>query len=338
MPQNKNSEWYFIDEHTIRYKLFQVVRDMGYEVIAPTKEEESFILKIIKDPNQIVFDYIRTLNNIKHFLYPNNQVLYSWRRNENEYQVVEEKVESRKLAFFAIHPCEANALDVLDKVLLDNPPDPYYKQRRENILVVVLDCTKSDEHCFCESVDSRIPREGTYDLWIVPIDKNFVVKAGSERGLKIIKLLNLVKSSEPQIRRFNTYIKLSDVLNTLERLYDDPIWTKESDKCLLCGACIASCPTCTCFDIIDSVAPTLDRGSRKRIWYPCIFRTFTMITGGKVIMREPHERFKHRYYHKLVFFKNRYGIYGCTGCGRCSAICPNDIKMIEIVKEVISNA
>ena len=51
--------------------------------------------------------------------------------------------------------CDANAIDILDKLYLDPEyPDPYYKAKRDATTIIGLNCEKEiDEYCFCGSMD-----------------------------------------------------------------------------------------------------------------------------------------------------------------------------------------
>lgn len=311
---------------------------MKYRVIAPTKQGKQVVFSFVDSPRKIVFDYIRAINSPKHFLLPNREVIIRWRYSDEGLLLEEPRVNER-IAFLGLHPCDANAIAILDKVMLEEPYDPYYSVRRRNSLIIVLDCIESDDYCFCESVDSRTPWEGAYDLWLVPIGEGYAITYGSSKGLEIIKQLELNRTEEPKIHKGINKRRMNKLdLEAFWKLYEHPVWSKLSDDCLLCGACMAACPTCTCFDVVDESDLDLSEGRRIRVWDSCIFRIFTMVAGGRVVRREPTDRFKHRYYHKFLYFKERYGVYGCTGCGRCALTCPRHIDPVKVIGEVLKNA
>jgi len=310
---------------------------MKYKIVAPIQQGNQVVFTFAETPRKITFDYIRAVNSPKHFLLPNRDIILKWKFQNSTIALEQPKIEE-KYAFIGLHPCDANAIAVLDKVMLEEPIDPYYHARRRNSLIIVVDCIESDDYCFCESVNARTPWEGVYDLWLVPLSEGYAITYGSDEGIKIIKQLGLSETTPPKIRRGINKRRMPSIdLKAFEKLYDHVVWSRLSDDCLLCGSCMAACPTCTCFDVVDEVNLDLSEGKRVRIWDSCIFRVFTMVAGGRVVRREPVDRFKHRYYHKFLYFKERYGIYGCTGCGRCVSSCPRHIDPINVITEVMKN-
>lgn len=334
--KRESYHWFLSKENDVLKKLFMILKNEGYRIVGPKRDDGALVLNYLNSVDEIELNYIRTLNSPKYFLIPNGECIFKWNKRDEELIIAEPDIKE-KIAFFCIHPCDANSLLVLDSILLEKPIDVYYSKRRENTVVIILDCVKSDEYCFCESVNMRTPLNGSGDLWIVPKDNKYYVKPLSEKGLKLIKELNLKKSHEPTIptsinkRKFDM-----KNLKLLKDLYDCEEWLKQSERCLLCGACMSVCPTCTCFDIMDVVEPSLTGGRRLRFWNSCIFRSFTIVAGGRVVRKEPVDRFKHRYYHKFSFIPDRYEIIGCTGCGRCVTQCHNRIHPLEVITNVLS--
>ncbi len=324
--------WFRYLGESISTDLFNILKSLGYEVIAPTKMGNNYVLRAVSSPDEIVTDFVRTTNTPKHFLYPNEVTLIRWFRSNGDVKV-EAPLEVKKQAFMFIKPCDANAIRVLDTILLDEPPDPIYSSLRGNSLVIVHDCLRSDELCFCESVNARVPY--VYDLWIVPTNGDVYIGVGSSKGQDIINKLKVEPITyQPKIRELGTNRIPKEMLRKLGELYESPKWREISEKCLLCGGCTSVCPSCTCFEVIDDVGTDLRSGSRVRIWTSCVLRSFTLVAGGRIIRKSRDERFKFRYYHKFVFSISRYGFYFCTGCGRCSAQCPVGMNVIEVIKDV----
>ncbi len=247
-----------------------------------------------------------------------------------------ERREDVKLAFFGIHPCDANAIRVMDLLLLEGPADPYYRHRRDNCLIAVLDCVRGDKYCFCEGLGARLPWKGSCDLWIVPQRSYFAIAPTSDKGRSVLERLSLERTDPPRLAHgISRNEPLERLVDILKDSYEAVQWKGLSSRCLLCGGCTAVCPTCICFDILDEISSNPFEGDRIRVWDSCIFRSFTVVAGGHVMRKEPVDRFKHRFYHKLVFIKERYGVYGCTGCGRCAQQCPSHIDPLEVVREVV---
>ncbi len=332
--QASNQTWYKVSESPFEV-LFKKALKLGFEIIAPsnTTDKETLLLPV-GSYEEVNLNFIRTRNTPKSYLLPNKEILL--RFDFRSMNLKEEVPIPKKLMFFGIHPCDANAIDVMDKVLLDPPEDPFYSTRRSSSAIVVIDCCRADEYCFCESVNSRVPR--VYDLWIVPVnDSELYISIGSPLGKSMVKELKLRRVEPPKVKRLN-YKLYSIAWEKLRDLYDSTLWERLSERCLLCGACLSACPTCTCFDLVDELSPNLNECIRMRVWDSCIFRTFTWLAGGKIVRRTPQERFKFRFFHKFLFIRERYGVFGCVGCGRCVSSCSSHIHPLDVLSEVLKHA
>ncbi len=89
-----------------------------------------------------------------------------------------------------------------------------------------------------------------------------------------------------------------------------------------------------CFDVQDEVEVDLTKGFRIQKWDSCMYKDFTLVAGGHVYRNTRLNRFKHRIYHKLVYFPQKFERYMCTGCGRCIRGCPTKIDWIGLVNEM----
>ena len=78
----------------------------------------------------------------------------------------------------------------------------------------------------------------------------------------------------------------------------------------------------------------LQKGERYREWSSCQLDSFTRVAGDHVFRNKREDRFKHRIYHQLVYFKERYGLNMCVGCGRCIKLCPTTIDFVDIINKM----
>ena len=112
-----------------------------------------------------------------------------------------------------------------------------------------------------------------------------------------------------------------------------PIWKEEGTRCLSCGACSAVCPTCYCYDVVDSAG--LDGGvTRWREWVNCFFRDHALVAGGHNFRPDRAERLRFRCEHKYLGFGEMRGESSCVGCGRCAAACPVDIDLSALLNRL----
>ncbi len=332
--------WYLGSKDIYRV-IFEKLVELGYDVVAPSKAGNSYIFKKVSSFSEVCINYIRTSNTLRTFLEP-EEVLYRWYLRDSEL-VIKEELPRGKLALYAVHPCDANSLVVLDALLGSEPRDMYYGIRRANSFVVIDDCLGGDEYCSCSDVGARIPWGGSGDLWLVRNNGNVYVTAISNKGTEFLtrylsSYLNIVPGAPKIINYGTSKAELVSRLYMLNYAVNNPLWAQKARECVFCGSCLAVCPTCVCFDIIDVPNDDLRSGTRIRRWNACLFRSFTAVAGGRVFRESSEDRFKIKYYHKFLFIPRRFGIVGCVGCGRCTYFCPVGIDPVKVVKEVIGIA
>ena len=71
-------------------------------------------------------------------------------------------------------------------------------------------------------------------------------------------------------------------------------------------------------------------GTRVRVWDSCQSVSFTR-NAEFHNPRSKTSAVRYRIYDKLQYIEERFGMKGCTGCGRCAAVCPASIDMVDIM-------
>jgi ferredoxin len=174
------------------------------------------------------------------------------------------------------------------------------------------------------------------------------VDIGSEAGRKLVeKRGNLFtgasdgergKAKELEERSkqaFNLHFNPEAVAGKLAKVWDDALWTEESDTCILCGGCNFVCPTCHCFNVEDVPTEQQQVFTRERYWDSCQLGGFTQMAAENT-RRTQAERLRQRIFHKFVYIPAKYnGALGCTGCGRCIEVCPAEISITHILERVM---
>lgn len=305
-------------------KFFDELRKK-YELIGPTKKNNVITFAEIKSPDELILDG-QTDYSAKKFFFPTKEEILSYDKRGVDYK------KSAKKRAIIMHPCDANAILLTDKVFLDDRPDPYYEMRRKNILLIVFKCMKPGKNCFCGSMNTN--ETTNYDLQFIDIGDKYIVNVNSEKGREIT---SSNKMFVPIIR--DGYIKVNFEKklfepNKLDKEIPESVWKEGSEKCFYCNACNFVCPTCTCFDVKDVPDLNGESGVRIREWDGCKRPDFTMVAGGYVFRENTTKKFRHRIYHKLKYFRDRHGKNLCVGCGRCIDVCPADIDFVEIVNNI----
>jgi ferredoxin len=127
-------------------------------------------------------------------------------------------------------------------------------------------------------------------------------------------------------------VSVENLPEKIETNFDNPQWRTLAFKCVGCGICTYTCPTCHCFDIQDETIK--GQGRRVRLWDSCMFSEYTLHASGQNPRPTRAERLRNRMYHKFKQTIELFGTPGCVGCGRCITLCPVNEDLIENLEAV----
>lgn len=301
----------------------------SYEFIAPVKTDETRY-QAVKSSEEINFTELPAYP-LKSYFFTHKEVLFKY--DGKKIKVPEIEVPER--VFFAVRRCDLNAIKHQDMVFLDADVDPYYKARREKALFIGYHCDKAPhEYCFCNS----LKLEEYSDLMFFDRDDKFVVEVQTEKGERFVKkfkdfFTNTDYHLTADDKKIENYKKLERPKD-LNDHYDNKKWEKGVKDCISCAACTMTCPTCYCHTVEDENEWNLKKMQRVRSHASCQLRKFTKVAGEHVFREARSDRFKHRIYHQLQWFKEKNGVDLCVGCGRCVTNCPTKIDFIDIINEL----
>jgi len=338
-------------EHSTElFALCEELRRRGFKVIAPIRSSGVVKLVELSPRDRPEFNYVRTINSPRDFLLPNHERLFSYKSIATvtsyglkiRFPTIEEPcpttitpectLPKEKLAFLGIHPCMVNAIRYLDKVMLTEPADPYYKSRRENLFIAALECLEGDEYCFCKPLGSYKIPAGYSDLVLRRNENGFSVRCGTERGKEVLRSIGL--KEDVDIHEITPRMIKDYRLNSIKEDDIDAMDVKEYlERCSMCSSCTVVCPTCYCSDIEDRfnlINPS--SVERVRVRSSCQRRSYSTIAGGILFLKNKEARFKWRLKHKFPFSERSYQTLGCVGCGNCIAFCPSRIDLRELLK------
>ena len=285
-------------------------------------------------------DALRTVKSAKDAFFPQVENMMNFRADGKNLSVQMIDPSSEDFVVLGVRACDLKSFEILDRVFLSDPFDPFYAARREHATVVTLACGRPDENCFCVNfgVDPADPR-GDATMWLV--DDALYIRANTEKGEALVEGLEdaaaeAVEAQQAKTREIaqklpfaHLNLKGFDGEHLMEK-FNSPKWAELSRACLGCGTCTFVCPTCQCYDIRD-----FDTGSgvqRYRCWDSCMYSDFTLMAHGTNRPTQV-ERFRQRFMHKLVYFpSNNEGMYSCVGCGRCLAKCPQNLNIVKVIK------
>lgn len=238
--------------------------------------------------------------------------------------------------------CDIHAIKRLDHMYLENGnnQDFYYNRLRSKLKVVLLECSHSFESCFCVSMGTNKTEDYAA---AVRFDKQGLSIECHDDELKAY-LENIGKQVEftPKFIQENT-----EKVRTPDMVCDDPkvirkiltqheMWQEFDKRCIACGRCTTSCPSCTCYSVHDV---TYDEngnfGERRRQTASCMVDGFSDMAGGHAFREKHGERLRYRALHKVNDYKARQGEHHmCVGCGRCDDRCPQYISFANLVNKM----
>ena len=316
------------------------------QIHAPVKRgEKSFVFAPVTELTEIELNCNRTILPLKKYFFKPVDTMFNFCAQKGYEVPVEE--QDKKYIIFGVHPCDIHGLKILDLVFSGRYVDSYYFAKRNNAVIIGLDCTP-DEFCFCRSTGTDFVDSG-FDLFLSDIDDSYLVRVGTSIGDDIVTAADSLfcqvekedreKYKAKSIQRresFQTEVQLQDFPEIMDLEYESQVWEEVGEECLSCGTCSMVCPTCYCYAVFDELNLDASSGQRKRRWDSCLFKDYALVAGGHNFRAERSSRVKNRFFHKQRGFVTQYGRPSCVGCGRCKAYCPAGIDIVEIVNKLRS--
>ena len=297
---------------------------------------------------ELCLDYQTTVHSPKRYFLPYREVLSTFSVQGKSWQKQVEYNLFQPAVFFGMHACDINALNKLDKVLLESVyPNPYYASKRRNTFIVGMDCTPQPQ-CFCLSMGTDTVLHG-FDMFVTDIGDRYFVQVQTALAFEMLKKVNtrdpsaddharFVRRSEARREMFTCRVDTTDLTKILDMEFHADVWEEWGRKCFSCGTCANVCPTCYCFGVHENVDLDLQGARKEMHLYSCNLIDFAEVAGGHNFRPESHTRLKYRYYHKHRGFVEAFEESLCVGCGRCGAACLADITVPEVIASVRKEA
>ena len=263
----------------------------------------------------------------KEALLPVNEILFYF--TEDEYKAASEDTRER-LVF--LRACDMNAIKRIDQIYLGNgaSSDFFYARTRKKTKFIVVGCSKTFRNCFCVSMGTN--KADNYDAAMNIRENEIQLEIRNEdlnvfSGKEIEFDIDYVSKNEFEV----------DLPEKIDFMYiqNHKMWDEYDSRCIGCGRCNYSCPTCTCFSMQDlHYTENENMGERRRVWASCQVDGYTNIAGGHSFRQKQGQRMRFKTLHKIHDYKKRFGENMCVGCGRCDDMCPQYISISEAYEKV----
>lgn len=328
-------------EKALLEDLVEALKGEG-EVVAPRNVGGDLLYMPVERASEV--DFSRApLDNPKMYVFPVTEKILNFEEGR-----VTPIVKFDRRVLLGVRPCDVAAFQYLKRFFGDGNGgnrfrDPYVMEKMERLTVVAFNCPRPGDHCFCSAMGTGPVATSGFDLSLSDLGGAYLLEAGSEVGERIARDLSLPPASSRELerreevrRRCEAEMGIDfDAEGIEEKIgrWVNSVAESYGERCIVCGGCNFLCPTCSCFNMSD-----VERGAsvtRERFWDSCILRGFTWLAGGTFGRDSIAARMKQRLMHKLCYAVERYGAPSCTGCGRCSRVCPSYIYMEDMIRDLL---
>lgn len=333
----------------------------GSEILVPQEREATAKPSVFFAPwkNGDKFTLAKATVPPRRAVLPESEVLFRFRKTRKPDEpaqwetILADHMRQTPVVVFGCRPCDARGFDCLDRPYLKGLyEDPYYKARRERLTVITLTCDSGCETCFCHWVGGGPTSPQGSDILLTRIENGYILQAITPRGEEVLNKSQLEDGADkfPQAEEVRKKAwaslvpapKLADAPKSLAKIFTNmDFWHHWTDRCISCGACTYFCPTCYCFNITDEGEPESATGGRRlRSWDNCMSSLYTREASGHNPRSHKAQRMRNRVSHKFWTFPENWGMYLCSGCGRCITRCPVhlDIRAITLAAIEAANA
>ena len=316
-------------------------------VVAPHERpgDDQFVFDDLEDPADAVLQYTSTVLPPKKYAFPPKETLVHYELGEEP--KASAVLESEPMVLFGVHPCDIYGLLALDTAFADEHPEANYLEKRAKMRVIGIDC-EPDEWCFCATMGTATIDEG-YDLFLTPLpdEEQYLLEVATPAGEGILAGIETRDATGSEVGHLKTHLnkkirqqrELNCEVSNLPLLFagfaNSPVWEQASEKCYSCGTCNLTCPTCFCFDVLDEMDLSMDKGDRVREWDGCLLSGFAEVAGGENFREDRADRLRHRFFRKYAYLFTKYGKPYCCGCGRCARQCLVNIDPVEVINELV---
>lgn len=348
-------------------QLLETLQSRGYRVIGPTIDQAAIVYdeidsieqlpqgwtdqqepaayRLVRRNDEAWFGYAVGPHSWKRYLFPPLTTVAVAQRSDQGWQMTTPVEPIPKYAFLGVRACELAALRIQDRVFLEGAyVDPIYRNRREQALIIAVNCTMAGANCFCTSMNTGPRCSKGFDLALTELTDGFVIEVGSDTGSEILGDLTVrvaemtereaaERARQQALAQISKRLDVTEIRDLLLTNLEHPRWAEVATRCLSCTNCTMVCPTCFCTSVNEVSDLQGERVERERKWDSCFNLDFSYMNGGH-IRNDIRSRYRQWLTHKLASWIDQFGSSGCVGCGRCITWCPVGIDLTEEVAAI----
>ena len=342
--------------------LIDLLHTHGYQVLGPVVRNETVNWAPIQHPEDLpkgwrdhqqpghyrleqtegsdFFGIVHGPESLKRQTFAPKEHLLTIERKKPGFRVAPTQPTSERTAVIGIRACDLAGLGIQDHIFMTGRfPDPYYQERRKNLFLIAVNCTRAHDTCFCASMGTGPRAHIGFDLVLTESDSGFSIQAGTVEGQTILDALALSPASAEHLQeddcRINACaagqsrsIPQQQLPQALYDAHDHSQWDVVASRCLACTNCTMVCPTCFCHTVEETPDLSLQRSNHVRLWDSCFTSNHGYI-HGKNFRPTIKDRYRMWLTHKVASWIDQFGMSGCVGCGRCITWCPVGIDLTE---------
>lgn len=352
-------------------RLLDLLWGDGYRVVGPTVSQQAIIfddVRVVADlpigwtdqqsgasyrlerrDDDAWFGFVVGPHSPKQFLFPPRAAVGTANLTTQGWQFDDAVDDQPPVALLGLRACELAAIAVQDRTFLnDRYSDPIYRHRREQALLIAVNCTQAAATCFCTSMGTGPRCANGFDIALTELANAFTIEVGSPRGEEIVSRLPTVPATAAALReaesarqcavdQITKKLDTTDIRDLLLGNLDHPRWASVAERCLSCTNCTMVCPTCFCSSVKEVSDLDGEHVVRERQWDSCFNWDFSYMNGG-VVRDQVRSRYRQWLTHKLASWIDQFDVSGCVGCGRCITWCPVGIDLTEEVAAIREDA
>lgn len=347
------NNFYILKKGKLKSFLKKLAKDSC--LIAPQQVKGGdFFYQETKDPEKINLNYGLTSNTVKEFFFPRRETIFKYQKNSRGLIKIIPAQERfiGETVFFGLHSCDIKAVFFQDHFFAQEPKDELYWKKRDKATLISFACNKPlRKTCFCASTKCGpfLEKGAGFDLQFIDLNQRYLIEAGTGKGEKLIRKYRRFFSpaeggsereksrlSKNSLGKFLQKDNIFFIYGKLKSLNLENLWEELGKRCTKCAGCSFTCPNCFCFYTQD-IEHSKGRGERIRAWDSCVFNGYSRMAGGFNPHEKNSDRIKRRFFCKHYNCYRWFKMFSCTGCGRCSFICPANIDMDSLISSLMKS-